>query len=231
MQAALVIIIIIGITGISIIGSWYAKKANNADMLIGLHVTFTLVAQILAVKISVIQLYIINVNVPTGIIVFSVTFLITDIVNEKFGRKKTQTMILVSFVSQIAMMFFFFIGARTEPASFWKLQDAWVEIFNFVPRITVASWCAFIVSENLDAYVFSFVKEITKGKHLWMRNGFSSIPALAVDSLIFVPLAFGGKLPIWDVIFGQIILKWIIGVINIPFMYINRWIMFYETNK
>jgi uncharacterized integral membrane protein (TIGR00697 family) len=134
-------------------------------------------------------------------------------------------MILIAFVSQIAMVFFFWIGVKLQPAPFWTIQSTWEQIFNLVPRITIASWVAFIITENFDAYVFSWLKKLTKGKHLWTRNAFSSIPALFLDSLIFIPIAFLGVMPILPLIIGQTSVKWLVGLINIPFMYLNKSIL------
>lgn len=206
-------------------GSWYAKKFNKPDLLIGLYVAFVLSAQILAVKISEFDLGFKSFFAPSGILVFSITYLLTDIVNEKFGRKETQKMILIAFVTQVAMSFFFWLGINFPPAPFWKIQDVWQQIFGLVPRITLASWTAFLVSESFDATVFAWFKKLTKGKYLWMRNAFSSIPALALDSFIFVPLAFLGIAPILPLILGQITVKWLVGLVNIPFMYLNKWIL------
>jgi len=216
---------IIGITSFTLLGSWYARKFNKSDLLIALYVTFVLVAQVLAVKISAFDLGFKTFFVPSGILVFSVTYLLTDIVNEKFGRKETYKMILIAFVSQIAMVFFFWLGIMFPPAPFWKIQDVWQQIFGLIPRITIASWIAFLISENFDATVFSWFKRITKGKHLWMRNAFSSFPALALDSFIFISVAFLGIIPIWPLILGQIVIKWLVGLINIPFMYLNKWLL------
>jgi len=90
----------------------------------------------------------------------------------------------------------------------------------------VAGWIAFLVSENIDAYIFSGFKEKTKGKHLWARNAFSSLPAMVIDSVIFVTLAFYGVQPLEPLIIGMVALKWLVGIINVPFMYLNRWIMY-----
>lgn len=229
MNLLLIAIWIIGVTGFTLLGSWYARRYNRSDLLIGLYVTFILVAQILAAKVSEFNLGFKTFTGPTGIIIFSVTFLLTDIVNEKFGRKETHKMIGIAFISQVAMVFFFWLGTKLPAASYWTLQQPWEQIFGLVPRITLASWAAFLVSENIDAYIFSWFKKITKGKHLWMRNIFSTIPALLIDSLIFIPLAFLGTLPILPLIIGQTTIKWIIGIINIPFMYLNRAIL--EKNK
>ena len=225
MSLVLLVFWIIGITSFTLLGSWYARKYNKSDLLIGLYITFVLVAQVLAVKISVFDLGFNTFFGPSGVLVFSITYLLTDIVNEKFGRKETQKMILIAFVSQIAMVFFFWLGVKFPPAPFWTIQGTWEQIFNLVPRITIASWIAFMITENFDAYVYSWFKKLTKGRYLWTRNAFSSIPALLLDSLIFIPIAFLGAMPILPLIIGQTAIKWLVGLVNIPFMYLNKAIL------
>jgi len=223
---AVIIAWIIGITGFSLVGSWYARKFERPDLLIALYVTFVLAAQVLAVKVSAFDLGFRTFFVPSGVLVFSVTFLLTDIVNERFGRKETHRMILLAFVSQVAMVFFFWMGVRMSPAPFWKMQEAWSGIFGLVPRITLASWIAFLASENLDALAFSWFRKLTGGRHLWLRNVLSSVPALALDSLIFVPVAFAGLMPLGPLIIGQLAIKWLTCVVDVPFMYLNRRLLF-----
>jgi len=230
MSLILLLLWIVGITSFTVLGSWYARKFNQPDLLIGLYVTFVLVSQILASKVSAFDLGFTTFYGPSGVLVFSITYLFTDIVNEKFGRKTTHKMILIAFVSQIAMLFFLFLGTIFPPAPFWTLQDSWQQIFGVVPRITLASWIAFLVSENLDAYIYDLFKKITRGKHLWTRNVFSSIPSLLFDSLIFIPIAFAGSMPLLPLIIGQTAIKWIVGLINIPFMYLNKAILGEKNN-
>jgi len=216
---------IIGVTCFSLFGSWYIRRYNKPDALIGLYVAFVLLSNILAYKIASFNLSFMTVYATAATIIFAVTFLFTDIVNERFGRKETQKMILIAFVSQIATAFFILISIYLEPAPFWGDQEIFSKILGFAPRIMIAGWIAFLISENLDAYIFAWFKKITKGKHLWMRNILSSIPSMAVDTLIFVTIAFYGVQPLLPLIFGVMVLKWIVGVIDIPFMYLNRWIM------
>jgi len=73
--------------------------------------------------------------------------------------------------------------------------------------------------------LFSKLKKLTRGKNLWIRNIFSDIPTLALDSLIFVSIAFVGVLDIWPIIWGQLLTKWFFGVIDTPFMYLSRGII------
>jgi hypothetical protein len=231
MTLFLLIIWAIAVSAITLGGSWYVRKYNRPDLLIALYVTFVLVAQILAVKISEFNLGFAVFYVPAGVIVFSITYLLTDVVNEKFGRRETHRMIFIAFISQAAMTLFIWLGIKINPAPFWGLQESWSQIFGLVPRIALASWVSFLISENTDAVIYSWFRKITNGKYLWMRNAFSSLPSLALDSFIFITLAFWGIVPIWPLILGQIVLKWIIGIIDIPFMYANKAVMGYNGNR
>jgi len=220
-----VIFWIAAVTVFSIFGSWYARRYAKPDLLVVLYVTFLLVAQVLAAKVTMLDLGFRTFVVPAGIIVFSVTFLLTDIVNERFGRAETRRMIWLGFLAQVAMVVFIWIGVRMPAAPFWDLQLPWARIFGQVPRITLASWAAFLASENADALIFSWFRRLTGGRHLWARNAFSSIPSLALDSLIFVPLAFAGVAPLLPLVIGQIAVKWLTCVVDIPFMYFNKWVL------
>lgn len=217
---------IIVITAFTFLGAWYARRYNRPDALIALYVTFVILSQIIATKIAEYDLGFIVVTAPAAVIIYSVTYLFTDIVNEKFGRTETHRMIGIAFVSQVAMVFFLWLGTIIKPAPFWPNQQAWESIIGLVPRITLASMIAFMVSENLDALVFHFFKKLTKGRFLWMRTSFSSIPALTIDTLLFITIAFYGIMPLGALIVGQIATKYLVGLISIPFMYFNRWIMY-----
>lgn len=228
MTFGLVIIWAMGVTSFTLLGSLYARRFERPDLLIGLYVAFVLTAQILATKMAVFQLGVGSFTGPAGVLVFSVTFLLTDIVNERFGRRVTQRMILIAFVSQVAMAFFVWLGTQFDADPLWSEQGRqWDALFSMVPQITFASWAAFLVSENVDAYVYSWVKEKTHDRHLWMRNVFSTLPALAIDSVIFIPIAFyGADLSLLlAAMKGQIVIKWVVGIVNIPFMYLNHAIL------
>lgn len=230
MELLSIIVWISIITVFSLFGSWYARKFERPDALIGLYVAFVLISNIIAYKITVFDLGFTTFFATAATLVFSVTFLLTDIVNEKFGRKETQKMIFIAFITQIATAFFILLAIRLQPAPFWPDQEIFTKIIGFAPRIMLASWIAFLISENLDAYIFSWFKKITNGKHLWLRNVVSSIPAMALDTLIFVTIAFSGIQPLVPLITGVLVVKWLVGIVDIPFMYLNRIILF-KNNK
>jgi hypothetical protein len=217
---------IIIISSITLLGAWYARKYKTADLLIGLYVAFVILSNIVAVKIVNFDLGFAAFSATAATLIFSVTFLMTDIVNEKFGRKETYKMILIAFIAQIVAIIFIWISISLPAADFWKEQETFSRILGLTPRIALASWIAFLVSENLDALIFSWFKKKTHGKHLWMRNAFSSIPAMAIDTLLFVTIAFTGLQPLLPLITGVLVVKWIVGIIDIPFMYLSRLILF-----
>ena len=138
-----VLLWIIGITSITLVGSLYARKYEKPDLLIALYVTFCISAQILAVKITVFDFGFKQFFVPAGVLVFSITYLLTDIVNEKFGRKETHKMIFIAFITQIAISLFSLVILSLNPASFsrrkyWsmKVPSFCLNIASSMPKIT-----------------------------------------------------------------------------------------------
>jgi hypothetical protein len=135
------------------------------------------------------------------------------------------------------MAIFIWFSIEVPAAPFWgfdwasdpvEAQHFWLNFFGSTIRITIASWISFIITENLDAILFAKLKKWTKGKNLWIRNVFSDIPTLALDSVLFISIAFGGEFPldvILIMIWGQLLTKWFFGVIDTPFMYLSRGII------
>ncbi len=222
MSLVLTIFWILLISIFAVGGAYYAKRYNRSDALIALYVTLIVISNIIASKTIAFDFGFTTFFAPGAVLLFSVTFLLTDIVSEKFGRRETQRMILLALFCQIALIAFSYLIVKATPAPFFQNQAAFEFIFGTVPRIVIASLITFFVSENLDAYLFQWFKKLTGGKQLWMRNAFSSLPAMLVDSVLFVTLAFYGVMPILPLIIGLTVVKWLVGVIDIPFMYLSR---------
>lgn len=212
-------------TSVCFFWSWYVRKYKNPDAFIWLYVTIIVLSNIIAYKIAAFDFGFFTLFGPAATIFFSITFLVTDIVNEKFGRKETQKMIYIALFAQLITSIFVFIAINLNSAPFWTDQTNFQKILWSTPRIMLAGWTAFIISESMDAYIFSYLKNLTNWKYLWIRNIFSSIPSMAIDSTIFVTLAFYWITPLLPLIFWAMIIKWIVAVINIPFMYLNRYLM------
>jgi uncharacterized integral membrane protein (TIGR00697 family) len=210
---------------------------NREDVAIALFVLFITMSQILASKIGDFTVFDYQITAPVAVLIFPFTFQITDMVNENFGQKATHRMIFIAFMTQILMSIFIWFSIEVPAAPFWgfdwlsdpvEAQQFWLNFFGSTIRITIASWISFIITENLDAILFAKLKKWTKGKNLWIRNVFSDIPTLALDSVIFISIAFGGEFPldvILIMIWGQMLTKWFFGIIDTPFMYLSRGII------
>lgn len=222
----IILIWLVSLTFASIAIPWSIKRYRRSDFAIALYVVYLALSQIIASKIATFNLGFKTFYAPAAVLIFPFTFQITDIVNEAFGRFEVHRMIFIAFITQVIMTFFLWLGTIIPSAPFWQYQDSWHNIISLVPRITLASWIAFLISENLDAILYAKLRDLTKGKFLWIRNIFSDIPSLALDSIIFVSLAYAGVMPVISLIIGQIVLKWVVGVIDTPFMYLSRYILY-----
>ncbi|PIZ54623.1 transporter, partial [Candidatus Uhrbacteria bacterium CG_4_10_14_0_2_um_filter_41_7] len=93
------------------------------------------------------------------------------------------------------------------------------------PRITVASFIAYLISQHHDVWAFHFWKKKTNGKHLWLRNNASTVVSQLIDTVVFTFIAFYGVLPIVPLILGTWVVKILIALIDTPFIYGAVWIM------
>ena len=130
---------IIAISSFTFVGAWYARKYEKSDCLIALYVVFAALSQVIATKIAVFDFGFTSVTAPAAVIIFAVTFLITDIVNEKFGQREVHRMIFITFLTQLALAAFLYIGVSLPPAPFWTDSESWNGIFGMVPRIYVST--------------------------------------------------------------------------------------------
>ncbi|MHA1915051.1 MAG: queuosine precursor transporter [Promethearchaeota archaeon] len=217
--------------------SQYIRIQKREDVAIAFYVLFITMSQLLAAKIGDFSIGTLVITAPVAVLIFPFTFQITDMVNENFGQRATHRMIFIAFLTQIFMTVFIWFGIEISSAPFWgfdfgsnpaEAQRFWAAFLGSTLRITAASWISFLITENFDALLYAKIKKLTKGKNLWIRNVFSDIPTLTLDSLIFVSIAFGGLFSLdlfFSIIWGQILTKWFFGVIDTPFMYLSRGIV------
>jgi len=225
MTLALTIVWAILISFMGVVGAYVAKRQGRSDALIALYVTLVVFSSIAASKTVAFDLGFAEFYAPATVLIFSITFLLTDIVNEKFGKRETQRMILIALAAQVLVGALSYVVVSAQGAPFFTEQSAFETLLGSVPRIVAASMIAFYISENVDAIVYHWFRKLTKGKHLWARNVFSSAPSMLLDSVLFVTIAFYGLFPIMPVIIGLTVTKWLVGVVDIPIMYLSRWVL------
>ena len=202
---------------VAIIGSFFAKRYGDT-FLIGLFVACVVTSIVTATKI----ISIVGTNIPAGTIVFATTFLLTDTISEFYGKKRAQTAVWCGFSAMLLYLVYATITIHWPGAVFWDKQESYNEILFQSTRIALGGVIAFLVSQHLDVHLYHLFKTWTNGKYLWLRNTLSTSISQAVDSVVFLSIAFAGIYPVWDLFVGLYLAKVAIAVLDTPFIYIAR---------
>jgi uncharacterized integral membrane protein (TIGR00697 family) len=129
-------------------------------------------------------------------LLFPVTYIFGDIFTEVYGYAGSRRAIWVGFFASALLAVTGMIVVALPPAPGWDGQQAFETVFNFVPRLVVASLIAYWAGEFANSFVLSRMKLWTGGRFLWMRTIGSTIVGQAVDTVIVIVLVFGGTLPV-----------------------------------
>ncbi len=170
-----------------------------------------------------------TVHVSVGILTVPLMFLITDIVEEVWGRATTKHFIRVGVLAMLLMILITYISVHLPPAArFAETNEAYKSIFTTSMRMAIASILAFYIAQMHDIWAFNFWKTKTKGKFLWLRNNLSTIVSQLLDSTIFMfvafydPIKFPAQLVI-KLILPYYIFKILFAIIDTPFAYFGVW--------
>jgi uncharacterized integral membrane protein (TIGR00697 family) len=158
--------------------------------------------------------------VPAGVLAYCLTFLITDVISEIWGKEQAQTVVMGGFLTLVLVFVLTTASIVWPPASFWPHQQAYQTILGSSARIMVASLTAYLFSQYHDVWAFHFWKRVTDQRFLWLRNNASTIVSQLLDSVIFITIAFYGSLPLMPLILGQWVVKVGIALLDTPFVYL-----------
>lgn len=136
-----------------------------------------------------------------GTVVFPFAYMLSDVLTEIWGFKIAKKVIFLTFFCNVFLVFFTSVGLFIPaPEYMFEINDAYKKIFTIVPRVLIASLCAFLAGEISNSWVLQKVKELTNSRHLWIRTILSSAVGYIFDTVIFVFIAFGGEAPIKDLV-------------------------------
>jgi len=177
-----------------------------------------LLANVIATKLLFINGWVL----PAGILAYPLTFLISDTIAEVYGRKITARIIWLGFAVSLLMVFIVYIAQIFPAAPFWENQNAFDSTLGSVPRIVLASMIAYLISQHHDVLAFHMWKNFTNGKHLWLRNNASTLVSQAIDTVLFVCIAFAGTVEgsiLLNMLITQYIFKILIAIVDTPLVY------------
>lgn len=172
-------------------------------------------------------------SVPVGLIAYPFTFLATDLISELFGRKKAQLVVWVGFFLNMYMLLILSAG-------YWFPNTYGVSgglnlyegIYEFVIANTVSSMIAYLIAQSIDVRLFHYLKRLTNGKYLWLRNNGSTMFSQLIDSTAILSiLYFTGNLgdnitTLWMLgilIINSYLFKFFFALFDTPLVYLAVW--------
>lgn len=171
-----------------------------------------------------------------GMLPFPITFLLTDLLNEYYGRRATRRVAYIAFAMAALAWALLWIARRfptLEGIPGTATEESFEIIFGASSLMYLASIAAFLVGSLLDISIFGLFKRATGGRFVWLRATGSTVISQLFDSLIitflffqFFPLLLGGEAPTigWTLktALTGYVLKFVIAVVLTPLIYAGR---------
>lgn len=198
------------------------SKELRLSILTGLFISFLIAMNVLGAKIVPFGPF----SVSVAFLIVPWSFLVTDIVEEVYGKKKAQELIIAGVISLIIFLGFIILFVALPPAARFKEgNDEYNAIFGTSARIVFASITAFLLSQFHDMWSFWKLRELTKKRFLWFRANVSTVLSMVIDTFVFMFLAFYMLTPMFtfwfiiQMIIPYLIFKIVWGLLSTPLVY------------
>jgi queuosine precursor transporter len=164
-----------------------------------------------------------------GFIPFPITFLLTDLLNEFYGKRAARTVTFIGF----AMAAFAFVVLQLAVAAPWHpitSREKWGgltpltfdPVFGSGQRILIASMLAYVAAQLVDIAVFHRLKRVTNGRYLWLRATGSTVISQLLDTILIQSLVWSGNLDV-PLLTSLILASWVgkilIALLLTPLIY------------
>lgn len=165
-------------------------------------------------------------EISVGILPYPITFLITDLISEIYGKKRANQIVIAGIFASFFSLLIVYIS-NLVPATPWSpVKDGMFStVFGNTILAVFASMMAYLFAQFVDIQIYHFWKHLTKGKHLWLRNNFSTWLSQFVDTFTVVGLLCLFNIIEWDKFLGLLIsgflFKVLIAACDTPFLYLG----------
>jgi uncharacterized integral membrane protein (TIGR00697 family) len=204
------------------------KTNKNLLILNGIFITSLLIANVVSAKIVTLG----GLVIPAAIVAYPLTFLMTDVIGEIWGKEQANETVKLGFICQLISLVLIGLAILLPVAPFADNQAEFKGIMAQSFRVVAASLVAYYCSQSWDVWVFHKIREKGTGNK-WLRNNLSTMTSQIIDTAIFITIAFIGSVPnIWVMIGSQYLIKCIYALLDtIPFYYLTRGSEIINPNK
>ncbi|WP_350454557.1 queuosine precursor transporter [Slackia heliotrinireducens] len=176
-----------------------------------------------------------TIALPGAALCYAITFLMTDVIGEIWGRKEAQTVVLWGFACQLlatALIVFTQVLPAVDP----DMQNAYNMLLGQNVIFVIGSMTAYLISQSWDVFIFHAIRNRVLSSHKggyawrWLWNNISTMTSQIIDTVVFIGIAFGigfgwlfdsAMLPqLGAMMVGQYLLKFCLAAIDTPFFYL-----------
>ena len=164
-------------------------------------------------------------ELSVGILPYPITFLITDLISEIYGKKKANQVVISGIFASIFSMGIVLVANYVPALDNSPINDAiFSQVFALSPIAVLASMIAYLMAQFVDIKVYHFWKNKTQGRMLWLRNNFSTFSSQFIDTFLVIGLLclFGildWKL-FWGLVLSGFLFKILVALFDTPFLYL-----------
>jgi uncharacterized integral membrane protein (TIGR00697 family) len=188
------------------------------DLLVSIFVVVLLISNLVGQKICAFG----ALRVSGAQLLFPITYIFGDVFTEVYGYAASRRAIWIGFLASGLLAVMGMITVALPAAPEWPNQRAFATVFEFVPRLVIASLLAFWCGEFANSFVMAKMKIWTKGRMLWTRTVGSTVVGQAVDTMVVMVVAFAGTVSlkvIANVIVSGYLFKVVYEVLATPLTY------------
>lgn len=163
-------------------------------------------------------------ELSVGILPYPLTFLITDLISEIYGKKKANQVVITGIFASFFSMAILLIANRVPAIENSPIDDlTFNKVFALSPIAVLASMIAYLLAQFVDIRIYHFWKKLTRGKMLWLRNNFSTFSSQLIDTILVVGLLSFFDVLEWSLFWGLVIsgflFKVLVAAIDTPILY------------
>jgi len=125
-----------------------------------------------------------------GLLPYPITFIVTDIISEIYGKKKANEVVTSGLIASLFMLLIVTVSDVIPSAPFGVGSEIFSKVFGLSAAAVFASMLAYLFAQYIDIRVYHFWKRLTKGKHLWLRNNASTMFSQFIDTFVVLALLF-----------------------------------------
>jgi uncharacterized integral membrane protein (TIGR00697 family) len=203
----------------------HARRNQLFIVLAATFVTALIVANCIAGRV----LQIGPIVVSVGVIPFPITFLLTDVVNEYYGKPGARFLTLVGLAMLLLTTGILAVaGALPTAADSYVSESAYQQVFGLSARLFVASLCAYLLGQLSDIFCFHLLKRVTGSRMLWLRATGSTALSQVVDTAVVNYAVWLGVFPagrIAEMAGWSYLYKMAVAVALTPLLYVAHWII------